>query len=200
MTRYDFLVETYRTERLKILSAWAEVPDARMEERAEPRARTPLEHMVHQCLSEDGWMRTMLDIDIGRDALPATETRDAFIAHYGACSAARLERLAQQPESWFEEEAQFFDVRQSRAWILTRRCLHSAHHRGQLNAAIRSWGKPLYSTYGPTADTGGLPKNGARTIYRFDEADGDLGGPADAPSLPGGGTADVTERPRGPER
>ena len=162
MTRYDFLIETYRTERLKILSVWAQVPDGRMRERAEPRARTPLEHMVHQCVSEDGWMRTMLGIDVGRDPLPSNETRDAFIAHYGECTAERIARLAQQPDEWFEEEAQFFDTRRSRAWILTRRLLHSAHHRGQLNAAIRAWGQPLYSTYGPTADTGGLPKDGAR--------------------------------------
>jgi len=145
-------------------------------------------------------MRTMLGIDVGRDALPATETRDAFVAHYGVCSAARLERLAQRPESWFEEQAEFFDVRRSRAWILTRRCLHSAHHRGQLIAAIRAWGQPLYSTYGPTADTGGLPKNGGRTIYRFDAVAADQAAPVDAPPLPGRGTADVTERPRGPER
>lgn len=198
MTRYDFLLDTYRTERLKTLSLWAQVPDARMRERAEPRARTPLEHMVHQCLSEDAWMRTMLAIDIGRDALPAEETRDAFIDHYGACSADRLASLERQPESWFEQETQFFDVRRTRAWVLTRRCLHTAHHRGQLNAAIRAWGQPLYSTYGPTADTGGLPKNGARTIYRSD-ASADRSNTPSQP-LPGTGTAPVTERPDGGER
>jgi len=194
MTRYDFLVETYRTERLKTLSVWAQVPDDRMRERAEHRARTPLEHMVHQCLSEDGWMRTMLGIDIGRDALPADEARDAFIAHYGACSADRLVTLEGLPEIWFEAETQFFEERRSRAWVLTRRCLHSAHHRGQLNAAIRAWGRPLYSTYGPTADTGGLPKNGARTIYRGDTAD-PAGAHGGVPALPGTGQSPVTERP-----
>ena len=89
MTRYDFLVDTYRTERLKTLSVWAQVPDDRMRARAEHRARTPLEHMVHQCLSEDGWMRSMLGIDIARDALPADEARDAFISHYGSSGQAR---------------------------------------------------------------------------------------------------------------
>ena len=200
MTRYDFLVETYRTDRLKTLSVWAQVSETRMNDRVEPRARTPLEHMVHQCLSEDGWMRTMLGIEVAREALPVTETRDAFVDHYAACSAERLERLARQDEPWFEAEAQFFDVPRSRAWILTRRCLHSAHHRGQLNAAIRAWGQPLYSTYGPTADTGGLPTHGARTIYRFDTQADDLAIAGPAPSLPSRGSADVTERPHGRER
>ena len=81
MSRYDFLIETYRTERLKTLSVWSQVPDARMTFRPEPRARTPHEHMVHQCVSEDTWMRTMLGIAASRPALPAEETRTAFLAH-----------------------------------------------------------------------------------------------------------------------
>ena len=48
---------------------------------------------------------------------------------------------------------------------LTRRIAHSAHHRGQLTVYLRLWGEALYSTYGPTADTGGLAVNGARVIY-----------------------------------
>jgi len=186
MPRYDFLVETYRTERLKTLGVWAQIPDDRLLWRAEPRARTPLEHMVHQCQSEHNWMTGMLGVDIGRPALPALETRAAFLAHYGDCATERLAALAQKTEGWFEEDAAFFDVRRTRAWILTRRFTHTAHHRGQLTAAIRTWGLALYSTYGPTADTGGLPKNDARVIYRGD-------GPA--PALPGPGPSSPTERP-----
>jgi uncharacterized damage-inducible protein DinB len=184
--RYAFLVETYRTERLKTLGVWAQIPNDRMESRAEARARTPLEHMVHQCQSEHNWMAGMLGIDIARPALPSEETRDAFIAHYGASAADRLALLQGKLDDWFEDETAFFDVRRSRAWILTRRLTHTAHHRGQLTALLRGWGLPLYSTYGPTADTGGLPKNGARVIYVSDP---------DAPQLPGPGPAAPTERP-----
>src|SRR5512146_142154 len=130
MSRYGFLVETYRTERLKTLALWAQIPDERMRFRPEPRARSPLEHMVHQCMSEDIWMRTMLGLTVSRTALPAEESRVAFLEHYAACSGERLEALAGRPDAWYEEEAQFFDVRRSRAWILTRRFTHSAHHRG----------------------------------------------------------------------
>jgi hypothetical protein len=49
--------------------------------------------------------------------------------------------------------------------VLTRRISHSAHHRDQLTVYLRLWEQPLYSTYGPTADTGGLPINGARVVY-----------------------------------
>ena len=83
-------------------------------------------------------------------------------------SAARLDALRQKPDAWFLESTAFFDVTRSRAWVLLRRLTHSAHHRGQLTAYIRLWGQPLFSTYGPTADTGGLAKDGATVVYRYD--------------------------------
>jgi uncharacterized damage-inducible protein DinB len=185
--RYEFLVETYRTERLKTLGVWSQVADSRMRFRPEPRARSPLEHMVHQCVSEDAWMRNMLGIAVGRPALPADETRQAFIAHYELCSTERLHALVQQPDEWFEQTTEFFDVDRSYAWVLTRRIAHSAHHRGQLTVYLRLWGDVLYSTYGPTADTGGLGANGARVIYRHGSA-------SEAP-LPVKSDKPVSERP-----
>ena len=198
MSRYDFLTESYRTERLKTLSVWSQVPDTRMTFRPEPRARTPHEHMVHQCVSEDAWMRNMLGIMLSRAALPADEGRLTFIEHYAAVSAERLAQLESKPDAWFEEETGFFDVRRSRAWVLTRRLTHSAHHRGQLTVYLRLWGQSLYSTYGPTADTGGLFQNQAQVIYRYASIDELIereraGG--DRPPLPGPGGKSPTERP-----
>jgi uncharacterized damage-inducible protein DinB len=197
MGRYDFLIETYDTERLKTLSVWSQFLDADMEIRPEPRARTPHEHMVHQCMSEDGWMRTMLGIDLGEPPLPAEETRLEFLRQYAFMSERRLHLLRSRPDEWFEVETGFFDVTRSRAWVLTRRIAHSAHHRGQLTAYLRVLGRDLYSTYGPTADTGGLFQNGAPVIYRYEsvarlleaEAEGGAG-----PVLPGPGAHSPTER------
>jgi uncharacterized damage-inducible protein DinB len=197
-TRFDFLVDIYRTERLKTLSVWSQIPDAQMRFRPEPRARSPLEHMVHQCLSEDAWMRSMLGIPVSLPVLPATETRLDFLDRYAACSTERLLALEGKGDAWFEESTPFFEVTRSRAWVLTRRFTHSAHHRGQLTAYLRLWAEPLYSTYGPTADTGGLPANGARVIYRYQSVANLLaqesGGGA-SPALPGPGAAPPTERP-----
>jgi uncharacterized damage-inducible protein DinB len=200
MTRYDFLVDTYRTERLKTLSVWSQIPDVQMRFRPEPRARTSLEHMVHQCMSEDAWMKSMLGITVSRPVLPAQETRLAFLEHYAAVSGERLASLAAKSESWFEETAQFFDVPRSRAWILVRRFAHSAHHRGQLTTYVRSWGQALYSTYGPTADTGGLAKNGAQVVYRYDSVEELLAAESRGgakPPLPGVGSDPPTERADG---
>jgi len=198
MSRYDFLVESYRTERLKTLSVWSQIPDARMTFRPEPRARTPLEHMVHQCVSEDTWMRTMLGVTVSLPALPQQETRPAFLQHYAAASGERLAQIESQPDAWFEAETAFFDVKRSKAWVVTRRLTHSAHHRGQLTVYLRLWGQALYSTYGPTADTGGLFQSKAPVIYRYASVDALLDREASGgenPPLPGPGANSPTERP-----
>ena len=198
MSRYDFLVESYRTERLKTLSVWSQIPDARMTFRPEPRARTPLEHMVHQCVSEDTWMRTMLGVTVSLPALPQQETRPAFLEHYAAASGERLAQIESQPDAWFEAETAFFDVKRSKAWVVTRRLTHSAHHRGQLTVYLRLWGQALYSTYGPTADTGGLFQSKAPVIYRYASVDDLLDREASGgenPPLPGPGANSPTERP-----
>src|SRR5215468_123657 len=110
MSAFAFLADTYDTERLKILSVWSQIPDEQMRFRPEPRARTPLEHMVHQCMSEDAWMRSMLGIPVSLPVLAEREERLAFLKHYAACSKERLAILAAKPDAWFEERTAFFDV------------------------------------------------------------------------------------------
>jgi hypothetical protein len=86
----------------------------------------------------------------------------------------------------------------SRYDFFTRRMTHSAHHRGQSTVYLRLWGQSLYSTYGPTADTGGLFQHKAPVIYRYESIDALLQGESrggDNPSLPGSGANSPTERP-----
>ena len=194
MTRYAFLIDTYCTERLKILSVWSQVPDVRMGDRLEARARSPREHMVHQCLSEDAWLRSMLGITVPGPPLPVDETRPAFLDHYARVSQDRLSQIETKDDGWFETEVPFFDVIRPRTWIFTRRLTHSAHHRAQLQTCLRAWGIALYSNYGPTADTGGLAASGATVIYRASSIDA-LIADVPGPQLPGPGDRPATERP-----
>ena len=178
---HDLLCDTAATEWEKTLSVWSMFADADLPWRpADPRGRgrSVHEQFVHQCVSEDGWFMRMLGIDLGRPALPTPETRLAFIAHYAAASAARLERLRAEPETWWSSEVRFFDVGRSRAWVVMRRLLHTAHHRGQLTAYLRALGREAWSTYGPTADTGGLAVDGATTLYAYPDVDSLLAGEA----------------------
>lgn len=198
MHRYDFLLDTYETERVKTLAVWSLIQEGDMNFRPEPRARTPREHMVHQCVSEETWMKNMLGIETGQATLPEREVRLEFMKRYAEASARRLVLMRAKPESWFEELARFFDVERSRAWILMRRIAHSAHHRGQLTAYLRFLGRELYSTYGPTADTGGLFLNHAPTVYRYPNLEAMLQGEEAGgmwPPLPGPGEKSPVERP-----
>jgi uncharacterized damage-inducible protein DinB len=198
---YEFLIETYDTERIKVCSVWSEFrnEDLPVRPRAgDPRGRSVHEQMVHQCVSENLWFRDMLGIDVSASPLPAQETRLEFIARYSVDSGARLSALRQQRESWWEDETRFFDVHRSRAWVMMRRIAHTSHHRGQLTTMLRMLGRDLHSTYGPTADTGGLMQNQAPTIYAYPSlgalASGEAGGGAKT-ALPGASGRPVTERP-----
>jgi uncharacterized damage-inducible protein DinB len=202
--KYDFLIESYQTERLKVLSVWSEFRDddlATRPKQDDRRGRSVHEHMVHQCMSEDTWFRTMLGIDVGKPPLPERETRLEFIRRYAEDSGRRLEKLLETDENWWEEPTTFFDVRRSRAWVMTRRLTHTSHHRGQQMAMLRMLGRELHSNYGPTADTGGLPKNQAPTIYAYDSVEALLEGETRGgmkSSLPSAATLAaiaVTERP-----
>src|SRR4051794_18810481 len=83
--RYDFLIDSYATERVKVLSVWSEFRDddlAFRPRRDDPRGRSVHEQMVHQCVSEDTWFKNMLRIDAGVPPLPDRETRLEFIRRY----------------------------------------------------------------------------------------------------------------------
>lgn len=198
---YNFLIDSYATERVKVLSVWSEFRDEDLAVRPkhdDPRGRSVHEQMVHQCVSEDTWFRTMLGIDLGAPPLPERETRLEFMKRYAEHSGRRLDRLRQTEEPWWEESVAFFDVRRSRAWVMTRRLTHTSHHRGQQLAMLRMLGRDLHSNYGPTADTGGLMQNHAPTIYAYASLDALLEaesqGGAKSP-LPAKSPIALTERP-----
>src|SRR5579871_1436465 len=91
--RYEFLVNTYETEIIKVLSVWSMFDDVDLRRRPrhdDPRGRNLLEHMVHQSVSEDFWFKTMLGIRVTENPLPAPETRLAFMRAYARNSQLRL--------------------------------------------------------------------------------------------------------------
>src|SRR3954463_6282090 len=121
---YDFLIDSYDTERVKVLSVWSEFEDDDLIVRPrhdDPRGRSVREQMVHQCLSEDTWFRNMLGINVGAPPLPSREMRLEFITRYAEDSQRRVERLRRTDEGWWQELTTFFDVPRSKAWIMTRR-------------------------------------------------------------------------------
>jgi uncharacterized damage-inducible protein DinB len=80
---------------------------------------------------------------------------------------ARLDFFAKQDLAWWMEVVPFFDVERQRIWVFWRRVLHTAHHRTQLTVYLRMMGKPVPSTYGPTAD---VSWQGADPTYSVEAA------------------------------
>jgi uncharacterized damage-inducible protein DinB len=202
MTRYQFLIDTYETERLKVLSVWSMFEDEHLPFRPHPadsRGRSVHEQMVHQCVSENLWFINILGLDVGAPPLPGDETRSEFIRRYAEDSGKRLETLRAKDNAWWEEIVTFFEVPRSRAWVMVRRIAHTAHHRGQQTALLRMLNRDLHSTYGPTADTGGLMQNKAPVIYLYTDLDALLEAEAAGGgklALPGPGDKPATERPK----
>jgi uncharacterized damage-inducible protein DinB len=199
--RYQFLIDTYATERLKVLSTWSSFENGDLSVRPHPtdrRGRSVLEQMVHQCMSENLWFRDILGLDIGAAPLPPVEDRLGFLQRYAEDSAHRLAALQARDDAWWEAEVRFFDVARPRAWVMVRRIAHTAHHRGQQVELLRMLNREVYSTYGPTADTGGLLQHRAPTIYAYESGDALLAGEAAGGAkraLPGPGDHPPTERP-----
>ena len=198
---YNFLVDTYDTERIKTLSVWSMFMDNDLLIRPQPldsKDRNPLEHMVHQCISEDKWFCTMFGIDVGAPPLPEKEARLEFIKRYAEDSGRRHAILKEKDKTWWEHEVSFFETKRLRTWIMVRRVAHTSYHRGEQTALLRMLGREIHSIYGPSADTGGLPQNNALTIYAYPDTksliEGESKGGLKA-HLPGPGVKPCTERP-----
>ena len=154
--RYQFLLDTYATERLKVVSVWSFFREADLPVRphpTDPRGRTALEQMTHQCVSENNWFKNFFGVDVGAPPLPAEQSRRGFIERYWEDTGKRLEALQDKDDAFWEQEVMFFDAPRSRAWIMVRRVAHTAHHRGQQMAMLRMLNREIHSNYGPTADT-----------------------------------------------
>ena len=154
--RYQFLIDTYETERIKVVSVWSMFHEDDLDVRPHPsdtRGRNAREHMAHQCISENNWFREMFGIDVGAPPLPEAQNRAGFVERYAEDSWKRLAALRGKDDAWWEEEVMFFDVPRSRAWIMVRRIAHTSHHRGQQMTLLRVVNREVLSNYGPTADT-----------------------------------------------
>ncbi len=100
---YQFLIDTYETERIKTLSTWSTFKDEDLSARTHPtdkRGRNALEHMVHQCMGENKWFTAMLGVDVGAPPLPEKETRLEFIKRYAEDSGKRVEALKEKGNNW----------------------------------------------------------------------------------------------------
>src|SRR5262249_29190707 len=82
--------------------------------------------------------------------------------------------------------------------VVEKGIAHTAHHRAEQTTLLRLRGRQVGSVYGPSVDPGGLPANGARTIYPYPNIDALIAGESGGEGktvLPGPGRLPSTERP-----
>lgn len=148
------VLDTYASETNKVVSVWRGFEDDDLAYRPHGRSSTVGEIVKHQLLSERRFFGEFLGIaePAPADVLPPAATIVACATRLVELAVPRLGLLAAQPEAWWLGRVPFFDVERDRLWIFWRRVLHTAHHRTQLTVYLRLLGRPVPSTYGPTAD------------------------------------------------
>src|SRR5215211_3233530 len=151
---FQHLLKTYGSEANKLNSVWLEFSEDDLSFRPHARSSTVSEIIEHELLSERRFFGEFLGLPEppAEEVLPGSRTPADCAARMLEFSRARLKFLAAQGEDWWLEVVPFFDVQRERIWIFWRRVLHTAHHRTQLTVYLRLLGKPVPSTYGPTAD------------------------------------------------
>ncbi|MBZ5524063.1 MAG: DinB family protein [Acidobacteriia bacterium] len=152
---FQHMLDTYASETSKVISVWRQFTPEDMSFRPHERSSTVLEIMKHQLLSERRFFAEFIGLPGEPEAtalLPQELTAAAFCRRNEELCRPRLERMAGLDERWWMDVKPFFDVQRQRIWIFWRRVLHTAHHRTQLSGYLRQLGKPVPSSYGPTAD------------------------------------------------
>lgn len=151
---FQHLLNTYASETNKVHSVWLQFATEDMPFRPHDRSSTVEEIMKHQLLSERRFFGEFLGLPepAASELLPTKATPQAYADRLVQLAMPRLSYIADRDEAWWLEQKPFFDVVRERIWIFWRRVLHTAHHRTQLTVYLRLLGKPVPSTYGPTAD------------------------------------------------
>jgi uncharacterized damage-inducible protein DinB len=147
-------LDTYASEINKVVSVWREFTDADLDYRPQARATSVGGILKHHLLSERRFFGEFLGLQepAPAEVVPNPLTVNAAAHRVAELARPRLAFLATQPAEWWTTRGPFFDVERERIWIFWRRVLHTAHHRTQLTVYLRTMGRSVPSTYGPTAD------------------------------------------------
>jgi uncharacterized damage-inducible protein DinB len=152
---FQHLLDTYASETNKVVSLWRLFSPGEMAFKPADRSSSVLDIMKHQLLSERRFFAEFIGLGGEPEAaalIPPELTPAGFTRRNEELCRPRLERMAGRDQKWWLEVVPFFDVQRQRIWVFWRRVLHTAHHRTQLSVYLRLLGKPVPSSYGPTAD------------------------------------------------
>lgn len=154
-----FLLEQYLTdlgyETLVTRKTFAALPDAGHSYRPDPVTRTAGETAWHIALSEEWFLRSLLNGEFGipDGQAPADTSTASLVAYYEGTVIPLLNEVKSMPAEKLAAPLDFFGMFQNAGVTYLGFMLrHSIHHRGQLAAMLRSAGGKVPNIYGGSAD------------------------------------------------
>ena len=151
-----FFLPTLENEFATTKKVIAAVPQDTCEYKPDAKSKTGRELAWHIATAEifffDGILNGKFEMT-GDPEPPAPATIEEISKWYDASFTERLAQLKALPEDKLSQVIPFFAGMQMPAVAyLQFLVLHSAHHRGQLSAYLRSMGSKVPSIYGGSAD------------------------------------------------
>lgn len=153
----EFLLANLEHELKSTVGVFAAVPDANLDYRSDPKAKTALELIRHITLEDVWFLDSIADgrfspVPDQSDACGIMKPADA-VAHYQVEVPRAIARVRALDGEALARPIDFMGTALPGIVFLGLVLRHSAHHRGQLSTYIRPMGGKVPSIYGPTADT-----------------------------------------------
>jgi uncharacterized damage-inducible protein DinB len=160
MTNLEFCIARRKAELPAFVRVLKALPEARLDYRPDPKARTAAE-LAWMLVSEESALVSLL----GTGVIEWTDTKppnrvDEIVAVFERDGAAVNAKLATLVEADWAKRGKFM-VGDAAVWedtvgqMVWGFLFDAIHHRGQLSTYLRPMGGKVPSIYGPTADDSG---------------------------------------------
>ena len=144
----------------KFVNVLKALPEAKLDYRPDPKARTARE-LAWVLAAEEAALVRLLDTGVveWKEEEPPARVQE-IVAAYEKSATAVNERLSRLDEAGWEKKARFL-MGEAPAWedtvgeFVWGFLLDAIHHRGQLSTYLRPMGGKVPSIYGPSADDPG---------------------------------------------
>lgn len=160
MSTLEFCRKQRKQELSKFVSVLKAMPQARLDYRPDPKARTAAD-LAWVLAAEEAALLSLLDTGVVEwKEEPAPARVDTIVAAYETNAAAVNQRLDGLDEAGWEKKARFL-MGGGAAWEDTIAgfvwgfLFDAIHHRGQLSTYLRPMGGKVPAIYGPSADDPG---------------------------------------------
>jgi uncharacterized damage-inducible protein DinB len=160
MTNLEFCIAKRKAEIPAFVRVLKAVPQARLDYRPDPKARTAAE-LAWLLAEEEAALVRLLDTGTveWKESKPPARVEE-IVASFERHAAAVEERLARLGEAGWEKKVRFLmegappweDTLGEFVWGFL---FDEVHHRGQLSTYLRPMGGKVPSIYGPSADDPG---------------------------------------------